>query len=78
MIQGIGQRLFELTDDEVCAANNLATVGFDSTHDELKRRRFAGAIATDKTNSFTGLDRESGVGKNLLVAEFQRYFIEAQ
>ena len=78
MIQGFGQSLLELTDDEVRAANDLATVGLDSTHDELQRCRFSRAIAADQTDSFAGLDSESGFCEDLLVAELERDFIEAQ
>ncbi len=75
---GFGQRLRELADDEILAADDLAAIRFEFPGDELERRGFSGAIPADQANALAGVDGELRLGKDLEVAKFQGHFVEAK
>ena len=70
-IDGVGEALRQLRDDEIGLPDDVAAIGLEFAGDEFERRRFAGAVAADQADAFAGLDGELGVGEDGLFAELE-------
>ncbi len=67
----LGQRLGQLTDDEIALADDFAMIRLQLTRDQAKRSGFAGTVPPDQAHPLARIDRKRRAGQYPLVAELE-------
>ncbi len=78
LIHGCRECLLELADHQAGAADDFAPIRLQRAHDELERRRLAGAVTADQAHALTRVDREFGVFQDCQFAESERYRLKPE